>query len=93
MIPDENKNEAYQKKVETKYKDPNRLDKATYGQIWKVIGEEDKVTVWVQASKIEDDPKWINITAFFDEDVQILLCDPEFRSLMQVTRVIVIEKN
>ena len=83
MVPNENKDEASQKKIETKYKDPNRLDKAPYGQIWKVIGEKDQSTIWVQTSKIDGDPNWVNITALFDTEIQSLLRDTDFQNLIQ----------
>ena len=82
MVPNENKDEASQKKIETKYKDPNRLDKAPYGQIWKVIGENEFVDYWVQISKFTAEPCWILITHFFDKNFQELLRHPEFQSVI-----------
>ena len=75
-----NKNEASEKKIETKYKEPNRLDKAPYGQIWKVVGEEGEVAVWIQVSPIEDESNWVNISAIFSKDIQkiVFKSRPEF---------------
>ena len=77
MIPEENQNEASYKKIEIKYKTPNRLDKAPYGQIWKVIGEKDQSTIWVQTSKIDDEANWVDISILFNKDIQELVFEHE----------------
>lgn len=57
--------------IEVRYKEPTRLDKEAYGSIWKVIGENDHVTYWVQLSKNETE--WVDITFYFNENFQELM--------------------
>lgn len=83
MTIEENENAHTQKKIETKYQTPSRFDAAPYGQVWKVLGEKDEVTIWVQVSKVESENNWVNITALFNADVQALLHDDEFQELIQ----------
>jgi hypothetical protein len=81
MIPNEDHDEASTTKVEIKYKAPSRYDMAPYGQIWKVIGENNESTVWVQVSKVEE-PNWLNITSLFNGNLQELLRTGEFQKLI-----------
>jgi hypothetical protein len=69
-------------KIETKYKDPGRFDIAPYGQIWKVVGENDTIDYWLQVSKYEAEPCWILITFFFDKNFQELLRVAEFQTMI-----------
>ena len=80
MISEEIKNDPTETKIETKYQTPSRFDTAPYGQIWKVIGEKNEVTIWVQTSKVEGEPNWVDISAIFNSDVQeiLFLCQPDF---------------
>jgi hypothetical protein len=65
-------------KILVRYKDPQRLDNAPYGQIWKVFGEDGIVDIWVQISKFEAEPCWVPITYYFEKNFQELLENPEF---------------
>lgn len=82
MVFEEDQTELGPTKIEVKYKDPGRLDNAPYGQIWKVIGENEFVDYWVQISKFTAEPCWILITHFFDKNFQELLRHPEFQSVI-----------
>lgn len=75
-----NSNEA-QTKIEVKYQPPSRFDNASYGQIWKVIGENESVSYWAQVSRFEIEPCWKEITFYFDSTFQELLRTEEFREL------------
>jgi hypothetical protein len=75
---DSNQNQAEQTKILIRHTEPQSLDVAPYGQIWKEVGENNVVNIWVQISKFEAEPCWIPITYYFEKNFQELLEDPEF---------------
>jgi hypothetical protein len=72
-----------EQQIVTRYKPPSRFDNEQYGKIYRVIGENETVDTWVQISKFEAAPYWINITPFFEKNFQDLLKTEPFQKIIE----------
>jgi len=59
-------------KVIERYHVPGQFDVAEYGQVFKVIGDnEDDISYYIQLSPDKDDPRWKRAGQFLEEAYSI----------------------
>jgi len=58
-----------------KYSSPTKFDHAPYGTRWKSIINEDSCSTYIQLSKDENDPKWVEFGSFLVDVHEDLITD------------------
>jgi hypothetical protein len=61
-----------------RYTIPTRYDLAPFGQVCKVMGDDESVTLYIQTGHDQDTSTWVPMSIFLEKVFKSFLDDPTF---------------